>query len=858
MEICGSLFSMVVNMSLTGGIAIVAVMVIRLFLRRSPKVFSYVLWAVVLLRLLCPVSFSSVLSVFGVAKVSVTEQGMIRYVSQENGQFQIQNAILSENGTNQVSHISMSENQYLTPFETRADEKEAVSPSSWDLKGICIAVWLTGLAVLWGYSAVSMFLMKKKLVGAVLDVNGSGKNIYLCDYIGTAFVMGVLRPRIYLPTTLNENERQYILLHEQTHIRRGDHIFRLLAFGALSVHWFNPLVWCAFFLSERDMEMSCDEAVMRRMGIDLRVAYSASLLNLASGKKVFAGAPLGFGEGSVKCRIQNIMRYKKTAALAAVPVLVPVIVVIVALGSNPAGNRAEEGRFAEKNIVENGTVEKNIVENGAVESSTVENGNAIDSIDTMSTVTQQNDQNGESDTTQQQGQAAGSTVQPAVITDQMVCDIEGPILDYADENTLIFHHYFGLFVYDVSQNRLDNSMNLKALGCLNAQEELDCEVFVSSGGDVVYIHPTDAGEMYVYDVLARRLVLEDFDRHSFEQNTDLFLQLKSTRDCAVPDYTVWRSRDCVTLMGGGYLYLECGSGMVEDLYYLVEKDREWVQYARIFEDRTNAKTGGLFDYGDYTGYLDECTDWDGYGQFVRRDYDGDGRIDHVYRENIEDYTMCTYRIEFGNGDILQTKEFGMGMPTVRTCDLNGDGVKEILIQVYYGFSTDPNYYGEIALFEKKSGSYVPLMPPEELCTYMEGKVPELQGGNDLYNPSITVVCRNPTEEFPEWASMPQDIYQEVSTPHMHLTVKELTGETAIDEVVFFDSDLMAYYDDLATERGRQSVSYDAVIVNDGKKELVEFHFEALNKWSLDEIVVTAAYENGALHVVDSQYVRGQN
>lgn len=273
MEICRSLFSMVVNMSLTGGIAIVAVMVIRLFLRRAPKVFSYVLWAVVLLRLLCPFSFSSVLSVFGVAGVFVTEQGMMRYVSQENGQFQIQNAILSEHGTNQVSHISMSENPYLTPFETRSDEKEAVSPLSWDLKGICSAVWLTGLAVLWGYSAVSMFLMKKKLVGAVWDVNGSGKNIYLCDYIGTAFVMGVLRPRIYLPTTLNENERQYILLHEQTHIRRGDHIFRLLAFGALSIHWFNPLVWCAFFLSERDMEMSCDEAVMRRMGTDLRAAW---------------------------------------------------------------------------------------------------------------------------------------------------------------------------------------------------------------------------------------------------------------------------------------------------------------------------------------------------------------------------------------------------------------------------------------------------------------------------------------------------------------------------------------------------------------------------------------------------------
>lgn len=839
MELGRSLFSIVVNMSLTGSVVIVAVMIVRLFLRRAPSIFSYLLWAVVLLRLLCPVSFSSVLSVFQMAGVSVTEQGMMRYVPQENGQFQMREDIDIVHKANHAGWVSTTGNPLSDSFEQRLAEKETAHLLSWDFRGMCSAIWMLGAAVLWAYSAVSVILLKRKLVGAVLDENSPEKNIYLCDYIGTAFVMGVLRPRIYLPTMLGGDERRYILLHEETHIRRGDHILRMLAFLALSVHWFNPLVWCAFFLSERDMEMSCDEAVMRRMGTDLRAAYSASLLNLASGKKVFAGALPGFGEGSVKCRIQNIMRYKKTAALAVVPVLVFVIVVLVALGSNPTGKRAVENDLAEKNFVENGDMKSN----------------PAYGMDATGTVAQRTGQNGVGDSTDQQGQAVAITVQPAVITDQMVCDIEGPILDYADEDILIFHHYFGLFVYDVSQNRLDSSVNLRALGCLNEQDGLDCDVFVSGGGDVVYIHPADTGEMYVYDVLSRRLVLEDFDRLSFEHNTDLFLQLKPTRDYAVPDYTVWRSRDCVTLTGGSYFYLECGSGMVEDLYYIVEQDGEWAQYARIFEDSENIKVGGLFDYGDYTGYLDGCTDWDGYGQFVHQDYDGDGRIDRVYRENIEDYTMCTYRIEFGNGDIIQTKEFGMGMPTVRTCDLNGDGVKEILIQVYYGFGTDPNYYGETALFEKKNGSYEPLMPPEELCTYMEGIVPELQGGNDLYNPSITVICRNQEKEFPEWASMPIDVYQEVSTPHMHLTVKELTGDAAIDEVVFFNNDLMVYYDDLATDQGRQSVSYDAVIVNDGKRDQIEFHFEALNKWSLDEIVVTAAYENGALHVVDSRYVR---
>ncbi len=258
-----------------------------------------------------------------------------------------------------------------------------------------------------------------------------------------------------------------------------------------------------------------------------------------------------------------------------------------------------------------------------------------------------------------------------------------------------------------------------------------------------------------------------------------------------------------------------------------------------------APAGSIFGYTDYAGYLDECTAWDSYEQFVGQDYDGDGRTDRVYREYIASDERCTYRIEFGNGDRIQTKEFGMGMPVVRTCDLNGDGVKEILIQMYYGFSTDPNAYGETALFEKKDGSYQPLMPPGEL-------------GSDLYKPGITVVCRNYGKEFPEWASMPQYIDQEVSAPHIHLSVKELTGEVAVDAVVLLDSDLMMDFGDIETAQEHRSVSYEALVINSGKRDLIEFHFEALNKWSLDEIVVTAAYENGALQVVDSRYVEGSD
>lgn len=847
MEICRSLFSifsMVVNMSLTGAAVIVAVLFVRLFLRRAPKIFSYLLWGVVLLRLLCPVSFSSVLSVFRVADAVVTEQGMMRYAPRENVQTGTQNYTVPMQTS--INTSVGANDQYAVTDAGDMSNSAGGAQSLWDEEMVCSVVWIMGVAVMWIYSAASMICLKRKLIGVVPYEKSPEKRIYLCDYIRTAFVMGVLHPRIYLPTALTETERRYILLHEETHIRRFDHISRLFAFLALSVHWFNPLVWCAFFLSERDMEMSCDEAVMRRMGTDLRAAYSASLLNLASGKRVFAGAPLGFGEGNVKCRIQNIMRYKKTAALVAVPIVVLIIIVSIALGSNPVEKNPAEDDIAGNTIVENKVAENNTAENDTVANSYSENDEAM----------QPANQTEESDRTD----AAAVSVTPAVITDQMVCDIDGPVLDYADENTLIFHHYFGLFVYDMSESRFDSSVSLRELGCLDEQDGLDCEVYVSKEGDEVYLHPTDAATMYVYNVLSKTLRLQDFGGEAFVHGGELFIGLKQTSDCIDPDYTVWRSTECVTLRSinraaapGKFLYLESGSGMVEDLYYIVEQNRERVQFAKIFDNDTTV--GGLFEYDGYTGYLDECTDWDGYEQFVNQDYDGDGRADRVYRKNIADYERCTYRIEFGNGDLLQTKEFGTGMPAVRTCDLNGDGVREILVQAFYGFSSDPNYYGESALFEKKKGSYEPLMPPEELCTYMEGGASGLQGGIDLYNPSITVVYRKAGKEFPEWASMPPEVFQETNTPHIHLTVKELTGEAAVDETVFLDSNLIVYYGGIENEEERQSVSYDAVVVNNGKRDLIEYHFEALNKWSLDEIVVTAAYENGALHVVDSQYVR---
>ena len=147
--------------------------------------------------------------------------------------------------------------------------------------------------------------------------------------------MGVFRPKIYLPSNLNDTEQSYILLHEQTHIKRFDHIIKLISFFVLCVHWFNPLVWVAFYLSGKDIEMSCDESVIKRLGNEVKKDYSTSLLTLATGRRIVGGTPLAFGEGDTKVRVKNVLNYKKLAFWMIVVSIIAIVIAIITLTTNP-------------------------------------------------------------------------------------------------------------------------------------------------------------------------------------------------------------------------------------------------------------------------------------------------------------------------------------------------------------------------------------------------------------------------------------------------------------------------------------------------------------------------------------------
>ncbi len=199
---------------------------------------------------------------------------------------------------------------------------------------IAAAVWALGVMAMLIYGAASYIRLRRRLVGSIA-LEG---NIRLADGAESPFVLGIFRPKIYLPSDIGEGEREYVVLHERQHIRRGDHVVKALAFLALSLHWFNPMAWLSFVLAGRDMEMSCDEAVLKKLGEGVRADYSASLLRFAAGRRSVLAVPLAFGESGIKGRIKNLLRWRRPRAWISAAAAMLCAVVLAACAMNPAAD----------------------------------------------------------------------------------------------------------------------------------------------------------------------------------------------------------------------------------------------------------------------------------------------------------------------------------------------------------------------------------------------------------------------------------------------------------------------------------------------------------------------------------------
>ncbi len=352
-----TVFTQVLNMSLTAGVVILLLCVARLCLKKLPKIISYALWAVVLFRLVCPISITMPIS-FIPEKISSGEilsdwtddyVGNVKIIHDNSEDYD--NAVSGGGET-----VSAGEGgNYAVVNSSGVGKSDFSAPDTVENTWIPVLalVWTIGAGIMLIYGIVSYLKLRRKLIGAV----PLRENIFLTDYIHIPFVMGLVRPKIYLPSSIGENEQAYIIMHERHHIRRLDHITRALSFFVLCVHWFNPLAWLAFILSGRDMEMSCDEAVVKKIGENIRADYAESILKLASGGHIFNGMPIAFCEGDTKERIKNLANPKRPAFWVIAISAASCVVLAVCLITNPYSNNDDENILNSESESENDNID---------------------------------------------------------------------------------------------------------------------------------------------------------------------------------------------------------------------------------------------------------------------------------------------------------------------------------------------------------------------------------------------------------------------------------------------------------------------------------------------------------------------
>ena len=346
------IFPQILNMSLTASVIICVVLLCRLLLKRAPKIYSYVLWSVVIFRLLCPVSLAAPFSVLGIFDTPVIEQtsentsdkasvtSTVAYIPTDIVHTEYPELTLPIPAVGDMISEAVNERLPSGEFQLRADPLEfPVTFATY--------LWMVGIMGMLVSGIVSYFRLRRNIVGA-LKVRD---NIYVTDYIPGPFVIGMINPKIYLPSELDEKEHSYIILHEKHHIHRGDPIFKMVAYIALCIHWFNPLVWLFFKLFVKDMEMSCDEAVVNKLGENIRADYSASLLQLATGRQKLFGSPLAFGETEPTGRIKNLSRWKKPTLVISMFAIILCIIAVVVSIFNPVVSKDTLKMIEEKGPV---------------------------------------------------------------------------------------------------------------------------------------------------------------------------------------------------------------------------------------------------------------------------------------------------------------------------------------------------------------------------------------------------------------------------------------------------------------------------------------------------------------------------
>ena len=312
------LFLEIVNRSIAASWIVIAVLILRFCLKKAPKWVNVLLWGIVAVRLIFPFSIESALSLIPSAETVSPSIMMETAPSVQTG----------------VPALDQVINPVIDHSLSPAPGASANPLQIWI--PVLTVIWLWGVAALFLYSAVSYRRLRRRVCEAVILRD----NIYQSENVCSPFVLGIIRPKIYLPYHMDKREMDHVIAHEQTHIRRRDHWWKPLGFLLLTVHWFNPLLWLGYILLCRDIELACDEKVIREMGSEQRADYTQALVSCSVSRRSIAACPLAFGEVGVKTRVKSVMNYKKPAFWIVLASVVVCAVAAVCFLTDPKTERS--------------------------------------------------------------------------------------------------------------------------------------------------------------------------------------------------------------------------------------------------------------------------------------------------------------------------------------------------------------------------------------------------------------------------------------------------------------------------------------------------------------------------------------
>ena len=307
------LFLKIINMSISASWLVLAVLILRFVLKKAPKWINVLLWGIVAIRLICPFSFESTLSLIPSAETIPLNIGMDTTPTINSGISAINNAV------NPI--ISQSN----TPMAGASVNLLQITI------GIYEYIWIFGMIALALYTAISYWRLHRKVDTAVRYKD----NIFQSENVSSPFVFGIIKPRIYLPFKMNGQDLEHVVAHEHAHIRRKDHWWKPFGFLLLTIHWFNPLMWMAYVLLCRDIELACDEKVIKELGNEQRGDYTQALVACSVNRRMIAACPLTFGEVGVKERVKSVMNYKKPALWVIIIAVIVCVGVAVCFLTNP-------------------------------------------------------------------------------------------------------------------------------------------------------------------------------------------------------------------------------------------------------------------------------------------------------------------------------------------------------------------------------------------------------------------------------------------------------------------------------------------------------------------------------------------